>query len=80
MVHIFLGIIAIVVGILLMVNNWWAFLDLFWVVLPLVLILCGAIALVAGLTRNKEQRVTLIDQGCTAYNIENIMVVQKDQK
>ena len=54
MVHIILGLTAIIVGILLMVNNWWAFLDLFWVILPLILIFGGSIALVAGLTRKKE--------------------------
>ena len=54
MVHIFLGVVAIIVGIFLMINNWWAFLDLFWVVLPLILIFGGSIALVAGLTRKKE--------------------------
>ena len=54
MVHIIFGLTAIIVGILFMINNWWAFLDLFWVILPLILIFSGSIALVAGLTRNNE--------------------------
>ncbi|MFC1556468.1 hypothetical protein ACFL5L_00615 [candidate division KSB1 bacterium] len=54
MKHVILGIVAIIVGVWLIVNNWWAFLDLLWVIFPLFLIFGGTIALVAGISKNKK--------------------------
>jgi len=50
MKHIIFGFVAIALGVWGIVRNWWAFLDLFNVVIPILLVLVGAVALAAGIS------------------------------
>ena len=50
MKHIIFGILAIALGLWGIVQNWWAFLDLVNVVLPILLVVLGAVALAAGIS------------------------------
>lgn len=51
MVNIILGTIAILLGLWLMLANWWATIDLVRTVFPILLALYGVVALMAGLKR-----------------------------
>lgn len=50
MKHIIFGFVAIALGVWGIVGNWWAFLDLINVVIPVLLVLVGAVALAAGIS------------------------------
>ena len=50
MKHIIFGFVAIALGVWGIARNWWAFLDLFNVVSPILLGLGGAGARAAGIT------------------------------
>ena len=50
MKHIIFGFVAIALGVWGIARNWWAFLDLFNVVIPILLVLVGAVALAAGIS------------------------------
>ncbi len=49
MKHIIIGLIAITLGLWGIVLNWYQFLDLMWVLVPLIAVVCGVIALLAGI-------------------------------
>lgn len=51
MLHVILGAIAIVFGIWGIAGRWWAFLDMLYVLVPVLLIIGGIIALTAGISR-----------------------------
>lgn len=50
MKHIIFGLLAIALGVWGIVRNWWAFLDLVNVVIPILLLLVGAVGLAAGIS------------------------------
>lgn len=50
MKHIIIGLLAITLGIWGIVLNWYQFLDLLWVLIPLAAVVCGVIALLAGIS------------------------------
>jgi hypothetical protein len=57
MKHIIIGLVAIVVGLWGIVLNWYQFLDLLWVLVPIAVLLGGIIALLAGISNfSKESR------------------------
>jgi len=49
MIHIILGLIFVVFGALSLSRNWWAFLDLFRVIFPFLLVCLGVTMILAGL-------------------------------
>jgi len=51
MLHVILGLIAISLGVWGITSHWWAFLDLMYVLLPVLLVIGGAIAITAGISR-----------------------------
>jgi len=50
MKHIIFGLVAIALGVWGIVRNWWAFVDLLNVVIPILLVLVGVVALAAGIS------------------------------
>jgi len=50
MKHIIIGLLAITLGVWGIVLNWYQFLDLLWVLVPLAAFVCGVIALMAGIS------------------------------
>ncbi len=50
MKHIIFGLLAIALGVWGIVRNWWAFVDLLNVVIPILLVLVGVVALAAGIS------------------------------
>ncbi|MBW1691918.1 MAG: hypothetical protein DRG87_12665 [Deltaproteobacteria bacterium] len=57
MKHIIIGLVAITVGLWGIVLNWYQFLDLLWVLVPMAVLLGGIIALLAGISNfSKESR------------------------
>ncbi|SLM32760.1 Putative membrane protein, magnetosome protein MamI [Desulfamplus magnetovallimortis] len=50
MKHIIVGLVAITLGIWGIVLNWYQFLDLLWVLVPMAAVICGVIALLAGIS------------------------------
>ncbi|MBF0302774.1 MAG: hypothetical protein HQK73_07020 [Desulfamplus sp.] len=50
MKHIIIGLIAITLGVWGIVLNWYQFLDLLWVLVPMAAFVCGVIALMAGIS------------------------------
>jgi len=51
MLHVILGAVAIFFGIWGITSHWWAFLDLMYVLIPALLVIGGAIAITAGVSR-----------------------------
>jgi hypothetical protein len=49
MVHILLGLVLFVLGWWGIMENWHLFLDLVWVIVPLLLLLFGVLSIVAGI-------------------------------
>jgi len=49
MKHIIIGLIAITLGVWGIVLNWYQFLDLLWVLVPMAAVVGGVIALLAGI-------------------------------
>ena len=49
MASIIFGVILMTLGIWGVAENWYAFLDFLWVFVPLLFVVCGAIALVSGI-------------------------------
>ena len=57
MKHIIIGLVAITVGLWGIVLNWYQFLDLLWVLVPMAVLLGGIVALLAGVSNfSKESR------------------------
>ena len=51
MLHVILGLIAVFFGIWGIASHWWAFLDLMYVLIPVLMVIGGAIAITAGISR-----------------------------
>jgi len=59
MLNIIIGVVAILLGLRAIVKNWYMFIDLLGVIIPLALLSFGIIALLAGvraLKKNKEKK------------------------
>ncbi|MBF0102954.1 MAG: hypothetical protein HQK77_18820 [Desulfobacterales bacterium] len=50
MKHIFIGLLAIILGLWGIVLNWYQFLDLLWVLIPMAVLCGGIVALMAGIS------------------------------
>jgi len=50
-VNVMVGAIAVLLGLWLMMQNWWATVDLLRTVFPFLLAVYGVVALIAGLKR-----------------------------
>lgn len=50
MKHIIIGLVAIVLGMWGIVLNWYQFLDLLWVLVPMAVLVSGIVALLAGVS------------------------------
>jgi hypothetical protein len=50
MAHIVVGLILFVLGIWGLLHNWHGFVDLLWALVPLLLVLGGLVAVVAGVS------------------------------
>ncbi|MBF0210463.1 MAG: hypothetical protein HQK64_00120 [Desulfamplus sp.] len=50
MKHIIVGLIAITLGVWGVVLNWYQFLDLLWVLIPIAAVIGGVVALLAGIS------------------------------
>ena len=55
MLHIIVGIVAIVLGLLGVVWNWYMFIDMIGVIIPLALLGFGIVALLAGIRSIKKK-------------------------
>jgi hypothetical protein len=49
MLHIVVGLLLVILGWWGISENWYLFLDLVWVVVPMLLLLLGIVSLLAGL-------------------------------
>ncbi len=54
MLHIVIGIVAIFMGLWGITKNWYMFLDMVGILVPLVLIGFGIVALLAGIRASKK--------------------------
>jgi hypothetical protein len=50
MKHIIIGLIAITLGLWGIVVNWYQFVDLLWVLIPMLVLIGGIVALLAGIS------------------------------
>ena len=55
MLHIVVGIIAIVIGLWGIMGNWYMFKDILVAVVPLVVLLFGIVAILAGIRKMKAK-------------------------
>lgn len=50
MKHIIIGLVAITLGIWGIALNWYQFVDLLWVLIPMLVLIGGIVALLAGIS------------------------------
>ena len=55
MLHIIVGVVAILIGLWGVARNWYMFIDILVAVLPLALIAFGIVALLAGIRKLKSE-------------------------
>jgi hypothetical protein len=55
MAHIIVGIVLFLLGLWGIVANWYSFLDMIWVIVPMLLILLGIVAIVSGINNFSKQ-------------------------
>jgi hypothetical protein len=55
MAHIIIGLLLFLLGLWGIVANWYSFVDLIWVVVPMLLIVGGIVALVSGINNFSKQ-------------------------
>jgi hypothetical protein len=53
-IHIVVGLVLAALGLVGIANNWYLFIDLFWVLAPLVALLAGIMAILAGISKFRE--------------------------
>lgn len=58
MAHIIIGLLLFLLGLWGIVANWYSFVDLIWVVVPMLLIVGGIVALVSGINNFSKQGKT----------------------
>jgi hypothetical protein len=67
MTHIIIGLILFLLGLWGIVANWYSFVDLVWVLLPMLLILGGIVAIISGINNfsktSKLARTTAANGG-----------------
>ena len=56
MLHVFFGLIFVGIGAWALSGNWWAFLDLFRVFLPFIIVCLGITMILAGI-RGKPKTI-----------------------
>ena len=56
MLNILLGMLLICLGAYGLMTNWWAFLDLGYILFPLLLAMFGIVAIIAGITGFHKKR------------------------
>jgi hypothetical protein len=56
MLNIIVGICLLCLGIYGVVSNWWAVVDFIGVIIPVILLITGVLAVLAGLTGRKALR------------------------
>lgn len=55
MAHIIIGLVLFLLGLWGIVANWYSFVDLIWVAVPMLLIVGGIVALVSGINNFSKQ-------------------------
>ena len=55
MLNIFFGICLLCLGICGIITNWWAVVDFITVMVPMLLVVIGALSIMAGLSRLSER-------------------------
>ena len=55
MLHLIIGTTAIVLGVLGIARNWYMFIDMLSVLIPIALIVFGVVALLAGVRSFKKK-------------------------
>jgi hypothetical protein len=50
MQHVIFGILLLLLGVWGIVSHWYQFLDLLWVLIPLVLLVGGIVSILAGVS------------------------------
>jgi len=58
MLHIVIGIVAIVIGLWGIMGNWYMFRDMLVAVVPLVVLLFGIVAVLAGIRKMRVKWAT----------------------
>ena len=53
--HIVFGLFLVTLGFLGIAYNWYQFLDLFWVLAPVLALLAGIVALLSGIATFREK-------------------------
>ena len=53
MLHVVVGIVAIVIGLLGLMGNWYMFKDILFAIVPIVVLFFGIIAVLAGIRKMK---------------------------
>jgi uncharacterized membrane protein HdeD (DUF308 family) len=62
MLNIILGLCMLCLGILGVVWNWWAVVDLVTVVIPLLLVIRGVLSILAGLSPKDQARARRLER------------------
>jgi len=55
MLHIVVGIVAIVIGLWGIARNWYMFIDILVAIIPLIIVGFGIVALLAGIRSMKKK-------------------------
>jgi len=55
MLHLIIGIVAILIGLIGIMRHWYMFVDVLAAVIPLALIIFGIVALLAGIRRMQNK-------------------------
>ena len=64
MLHIIIGLVLVILGWWGISENWYLFLDLVWVVVPVLMLLFGIVSLLAGLSAvGRKMRSTVPREG-----------------
>ena len=58
MLHVIVGIIAIMIGLWGIMSNWYMFKDILVTIMPLVVLLFGIVAILAGIRKMKAKWAT----------------------
>lgn len=61
MKHIIIGLLAITLGLWGIVLNWYQFVDLLWVLVPIVVLAGGIVALLAGISNFSKTSRSNVD-------------------
>jgi hypothetical protein len=78
MKHIIIGLIAITLGLWGIVVNWYQFIDLLWVLIPMLVLIGGIVALLAGISNFSESpsKKVAAETADTGQPMEDSIVTQ----